>query len=116
VSSFPLLHPDILSDHPPREVVASAALLFVFRCPGSHRSLHSFPTRRSSDLVCELLDGILLLFHRCVEPETVEHPRHSDRVGDTEDRKSTRLNSSHVSISYAVFCLTKKTSPGPRPT
>src|SRR5699024_2716645 len=27
-----------------------------------------------------------------------------------EDRKSTRLNSSHVSISYAVFCLKKKTS------
>src|SRR5690606_41340005 len=26
------------------------------------------------------------------------------------DRKSTRLNSSHVKISYAVFCLTKKTS------
>src|SRR5437868_11112080 len=28
----------------------------------------------------------------------------------TEDRKSTRLNSSHVSISYAVFCLKKKKS------
>src|SRR5438067_7322940 len=28
----------------------------------------------------------------------------------TTDRKSTRLNSSHVSISYAVFCLKKKTS------
>src|SRR5699024_12339105 len=28
--------------------------------------------------------------------------------GYTEDRKSTRLNSSHVSISYAVFCLKKK--------
>src|SRR5207249_9906844 len=27
---------------------------------------------------------------------------------DVEDRKSTRLNSSHVSISYAVFCLKKK--------
>src|SRR5690625_5623642 len=27
-----------------------------------------------------------------------------------EDRKSTRLNSSHVAISYAVFCLKKKTS------
>src|SRR5690625_6170201 len=26
-----------------------------------------------------------------------------------EDRKSTRLNSSHVAISYAVFCLKKKT-------
>src|SRR5690625_6852225 len=28
--------------------------------------------------------------------------------GDGVDRKSTRLNSSHVAISYAVFCLTKK--------
>src|SRR3712207_8555848 len=28
----------------------------------------------------------------------------------TEDRKSTRLNSSHANISYAVFCLKKKTS------
>src|SRR5689334_23475387 len=28
--------------------------------------------------------------------------------GDDEDRKSTRLNSSHSSISYAVFCLKKK--------
>src|SRR5690625_5903464 len=27
---------------------------------------------------------------------------------DCEDRKSTRLNSSHVAISYAVFCLTKE--------
>src|SRR5438067_7795722 len=29
----------------------------------------------------------------------------------TKDRKSTRLNSSHVSISYAVFCLKKKKIP-----
>src|SRR5690349_4132889 len=29
-------------------------------------------------------------------------------AGDSEDRKSTRLNSSHVEISYAVFCLKKK--------
>src|SRR5437868_10768676 len=29
----------------------------------------------------------------------------------SEDRKSTRLNSSHVSTSYAVFCLKKKTAP-----
>src|SRR5215203_6604059 len=32
-------------------------------------------------------------------------PRH---VGGIEDRKSTRLNSSHANISYAVFCLKKK--------
>src|SRR5690625_6545723 len=30
------------------------------------------------------------------------------QVGGGEDRKSTRLNSSHVAISYAVFCLKKK--------
>src|SRR5215208_4357599 len=30
-------------------------------------------------------------------------------VGGEQDRKSTRLNSSHVAISYAVFCLKKKT-------
>src|SRR5690606_15940217 len=32
----------------------------------------------------------------------------SSRVGSEADRKSTRLNSSHVKISYAVFCLKKK--------
>src|SRR2546422_4644463 len=31
------------------------------------------------------------------------------RLGETRDRKSTRLNSSHGYISYAVFCLEKKT-------
>src|SRR5437868_12108529 len=30
------------------------------------------------------------------------------RTAQKQDRKSTRLNSSHVSISYAVFCLKKK--------
>src|SRR4051812_49539179 len=29
-------------------------------------------------------------------------------IGSSSDRKSTRLNSSHMSISYAVFCLKKK--------
>src|SRR5256885_11445605 len=33
-------------------------------------------------------------------------PRH--RAGASKDRKSTRLNSSHLVISYAVFCLKKK--------
>src|SRR5439155_7528669 len=34
--------------------------------------------------------------------------RRIDRACAAEDRKSTRLNSSHVAISYAVFCLKKK--------
>src|SRR3712207_8197002 len=43
-----------------------------------------------------------------------EPVRDGDRQGETsdvalQDRKSTRLNSSHANISYAVFCLKKKT-------
>src|SRR3989442_5984132 len=41
----------------------------------------------------------------------VMQPRFDKRTGATpfsQDRKSTRLNSSHVRISYAVFCLKKK--------
>src|SRR3712207_7880462 len=34
--------------------------------------------------------------------------RQATSAGDVEDRKSTRLNSSHANISYAVFCLKKK--------
>src|SRR5690554_7664079 len=55
-----------------------------------------------------------------ISPETGVSPRptlitYSDRVAHVSvvipmptDRKSTRLNSSHVRISYAVFCLKKK--------
>src|SRR3712207_6936598 len=40
----------------------------------------------------------------------LEDPSRSDVVGARQDRKSTRLNSSHANISYAVFCLKKKTA------
>src|SRR5207249_10379759 len=40
----------------------------------------------------------------------------SDEVQRRTDRKSTRLNSSHVSISYAVFCLKKKKKKKPNST
>src|SRR5204863_10168322 len=39
--------------------------------------------------------------------------RLSPRPPGRRDRKSTRLNSSHVEISYAVFCLKKKNQPQP---
>src|SRR3712207_8074472 len=41
------------------------------------------------------------------------HLRHlgGEAVGAARDRKSTRLNSSHANISYAVFCLKKKNIP-----
>src|SRR3712207_8205388 len=41
-----------------------------------------------------------------LHPHVVPHL--DDQRGDHEDRKSTRLNSSHANISYAVFCLKKK--------
>src|SRR5690625_5536997 len=37
-------------------------------------------------------------------------PHHKGMLSFLQDRKSTRLNSSHVAISYAVFCLKKKTN------
>src|SRR6266571_3945164 len=47
------------------------------------------------------------------------HPPHRRLAGggrDPGDRKSTRLNSSHMSISYAVFCLKKKKDGSGEPT
>src|SRR3712207_7716705 len=41
------------------------------------------------------------------DPRTVAHVEVEQPGGD-QDRKSTRLNSSHANISYAVFCLKKK--------
>src|SRR5207245_10364027 len=86
------------------------------------RHVHSFPTRRSSDLVLGVHDAAGLLFKR-LDPFRLGIPFPADEVeltlaaadlrrqagrGFTADRKSTRLNSSHGSISYAVFCLKKK--------
>src|SRR5438034_8129904 len=71
------------------------------------RNLHSFPTRRSSDLsgVNRGTFGPYVTGDRLrvsVESGVVKYYRNGDR-------KSTRLNSSHTVMSYAVFCLTKRT-------
>src|SRR5690348_17915093 len=75
------------------------------------RDLHSFPTRRSSDLKrWKIAEAVLLLLTVALVAEIVfggMWPTSGDRY-PLEDRKSTRLNSSHPSISYAVFCLKKK--------
>src|SRR3712207_7851107 len=48
-------------------------------------------------------------------PSRKEHQMHLTDTASA-DRKSTRLNSSHANISYAVFCLKKKkTPPYPQP-
>src|SRR2546427_3032679 len=47
-------------------------------------------------------------FGHFVQKEQVETRTLLERFHDWKDRKSTRLNSSHSQISYAVFCLKKK--------
>src|SRR5437870_11128942 len=78
---------------------------FPLQSSRPHRDLHPFPTRRSSDLS---------------RPAPARSPRPRPIVRyilslvffSSVDRKSTRLNSSHVAISYAVFCLKKKKKNG----
>src|SRR2546427_9488242 len=54
---------------------------------------------------------------RVISAARVLYPRPSpSRIPAARDRKSTRLNSSHSQISYAVFCLKKKNSIGPAQT
>src|SRR5690625_7459223 len=67
--------------------------------------LLSFPTRRSSDLR-DRLSPVPGGGRRAGGRHRLNR-RLLHRVLRT-DRKSTRLNSSHVAISYAVFCLKKK--------
>src|SRR6266487_6524038 len=50
-----------------------------------------------------MLDDLRSALHRLDR-----QPKQQRREPQSEDRKSTRLNSSHPSISYAVFCLKKK--------
>src|SRR5690606_39802261 len=103
-------------------------LLCFFSCDRAPRALHSFPTRRSSDLQAQFAfaGGVRgsgdWWFCSDARRDTVEIEGSRGRLafatfdevpvtletGAERDRKSTRLNSSHVKISYAVFCLKKK--------
>src|SRR5690349_24052108 len=85
---------------------------------GPRRDPHSFPTRRSSDLNTDGLAGSPLTVNPPPTSASRPRPRTNTACGASTlrlrrtavgpDRKSTRLNSSHVESSYAVFCLKKK--------
>src|SRR5437773_6636512 len=103
-------------------------MLLFFKCTAEHPNQHSFPTRRSSDLQngiirrrCLVDDHNVAADDRRIEigaelvaTQRVEGYHAGSGVNSREksiargDRKSTRLNSSHITISYAVFCLKKK--------
>src|SRR5438105_14504136 len=91
---------------------------FFFQLSAVHRDLHSFPTRRSSDLKSPgETDRQGALLEQGSRAHQVQRflplirddarRRWADQWKEA-DRKSTRLNSSHEWISYAVFCLKKK--------
>src|SRR5205814_2458565 len=97
--------------------------LYAHRPPSA---LHSFPTRRSSDLIRKngvpYSDKAVLTEYVTLLPgqQNDSYIALTAFVDDPTyltgqfirtynlDRKSTRLNSSHLGISYAVFCLKKK--------
>src|SRR5438874_5966414 len=82
-------------------------IYFLFYCYSDHRDLHSFPTRRSSDLH-QTSDCAGIEYLRRDRPHERKTRDEENRDLEQRDLKSTRLNSSHVEISYAVFCLKKK--------
>src|SRR5207302_4830485 len=90
-------------------------------------TLPSFPTRRSSDLYDAAGNAKWYIAPNCTGPAGTRgtctgavyevngpHFFGADFL-PIKDRKSTRLNSSHVKISYAVFCLKKHSRPSAIP-
>src|SRR2546421_7196221 len=84
---------------PPRSTLFPYTTLFRSRGPLG-RTVHYTPVH---DLERRLRQGALL-------PDGAHRVREGDLLDRSvpRDRKSTRLNSSHDQISYAVFCLKKK--------
>src|SRR5690606_40321387 len=107
--------------------------LILIHRPGAHHEICRCPTRRSSDLGTESMDfsewrshwgpgtevdahADVVLWQRQWSDKRFYNLVPADFTLDRtapgnnpaiSDRKSTRLNSSHVTNSYAVFCLTK---------
>src|SRR2546427_5372690 len=80
---------------PPRSTLFPYTTLF--------RSIGVFGLRAAGEITLPVAGALLEL------PEADEHGAAITEVGGgARDRKSTRLNSSHSQISYAVFCLKKK--------
>src|SRR3712207_7515350 len=86
---------------PPRSTLFPYTTLFRSGHPRGTRAAVREPARRGTDARHVRHGG-----HP--HPRTPPAARRRHRRRDRRDRKSTRLNSSHANISYAVFCLKKK--------
>src|SRR5206468_10746742 len=103
-SSFPLTDPA----HPAIYTLSLHDALPISDSPNT-RSLHKFPAdaRISANPANPPSNKATKRRGEVARSTSVWSVRKSE-VGRFEDRKSTRLNSSHDQISYAVFCLKKK--------
>src|SRR2546422_5671035 len=97
---------------PPRSPLFPYTTLFRSRCAGAHTGGDQHPNVLERNTLRRAPYWLrrTLLFEDDGEPERAAQPIGSapERISLKEDRKSTRLNSSHGYISYAVFCLKKK--------
>src|SRR5207245_3821095 len=83
----------------------------LFRSTIVHRFLRSAAAMREAvarQRLSRPFTAIVCFSIDSADPTLCFGTRVAVRVGEMQDRKSTRLNSSHGSISYAVFCLIKK--------
>src|SRR2546427_11412860 len=85
----------------------SRLVFFFFNDTATTEIYTLFPTRRSSDLN-RLIDGGGVRVDGTAISDRGLKLEAGTYVVQVGDRKSTRLNSSHSQISYAVFCLKKK--------
>src|SRR3712207_8505165 len=95
---------------PPRSTRCPYTTLFRSRC-WSGEPVGLAPEQAGADIAGDLV--LVTPDEAWREDKLAFTVRTSSRRG--RDRKSTRLNSSHANISYAVFCLTTKTTPSSTP-
>src|SRR3712207_6894812 len=94
---------------PPRSTLFPYTTLFRSRIPDPRAPLAELPFLTKEDLRATQREHPPFGAHLCAPREEVVRMHvTSGTTGDPVDRKSTRLNSSHANISYAVFCLKKK--------
>src|SRR5947209_8815606 len=85
-----------------------AVLLGVVLEPAPFRRVAGDAVEQGGEQLCALQAHVVvrLVDHELLHDELVDG--HAGHQPARQDRKSTRLNSSHANISYAVFCLKKK--------
>src|SRR3712207_7881256 len=94
---------------PPRSTLFPYTTLFrsAGRDPGEQHGFVNTPIYRGSTVLFETMDDVRRRRGRFTYGTKGTPTTHALETAWT-DRKSTRLNSSHANISYAVFCLKKK--------